>query len=231
MNRHVRASHRWVGSHPRTNPDCVARYHGTEAAYTRAGCRCPEAREERRIRNKRRRHGRSTPARIDSTGTCRRVRALAVLGWTYQAIGDELGCRWQFARSLASQTHLLVHVTTAARVADVYRRLSGTEGPSVISRRRALAKGWVSPLAWDDIDDPAAEPSVGDPDVPVVDEVAVRRVLDGKAALSMLTPAERILAARQWVAAGRSRTSFANTHGLSSTAVNTLLAADSGVAA
>jgi hypothetical protein len=169
------------GRGQRTNPDCVAHNHGDYAAYRRR-CRCPEAREDDRLYSKRLREGRAQPRRIPRHGTIRRLQALAAIGWRWTDMAAHLDTgTWQSVQNLAIRERgTAVTVTTAARVDNLYRRLAGTPGPSETTRRRAAAKGWAPPLAWDDdIDDPAATPWT-DPGVDVVDWVAIRRVLDGQ---------------------------------------------------
>lgn len=141
---------------------CTARWHGTSAAY-RYGCRCPHARECKRIEDKRRLHGRYVSPLVDGTGTARRVRALVAIGWPYTQIAARLGCSWQAVQHLALRTSPAVQHRTYRRVAVLYRDLSGVPGPSASSRRRAVVKGWSTPIAWGrDIDDPAAQPFDGD---------------------------------------------------------------------
>lgn len=48
-----------------------------------------------------------------------------------------------------------VHVLTARRVDAVYRELCMKRGPSDNAREYAARKGWLPPLAWDEIDDPS----------------------------------------------------------------------------
>lgn len=97
------------------------------------------------------------PMLIDSTGTRRRLQALAAIGWTAQHIGDRMG-GFSARHVQMLLTRDLVHRKTAGQVADVFEQLSGTPGPSKITRSRAEAKGWAPPLAWDEgaIDDPRA---------------------------------------------------------------------------
>lgn len=110
--------------------------------------------------------------KIDGTGTRRRLQALHATGWTWAEIGRELGCTGQNVRCIVEQVEARNgHVTaaTARTVRDLYDR--AWQGPPTPAngyqvgeqnraRRRATARGWPPPLAWDDdsIDDPAATP-------------------------------------------------------------------------
>lgn len=165
----------------RTNPACSSHRHGTYSDY-RIGCRCPEAREDQRLYQKRIRERRALPRLVDRTGTVRRLQALAALGWRWQDMAEALGkTSWQNVQAMAiGKSHRLVTRATAAGVARIYGRLSGHLGPSEVTRRRAVAKGWAPPLAWDDIDDPDATPrGLVRERRPTVDQAAVERVLSG----------------------------------------------------
>jgi hypothetical protein len=163
--------------------DCSARRHGDAAAYTYHRCRCADAREDHRLRTKRRRQGRAVPLEVDSTGSARRLQALAALGWNLAALAPQLGMTVSRVQYLQTQQSATALRRTAARVAAVYARLSMTPGPSDRTRRHALRAGWEPPLAWDDdvLDDPRAEPAVRTPAAlrSAPDEKRVRRALAG----------------------------------------------------
>lgn len=96
---------------------------------------------------------------VDSTGTRRRVQALAWLGWPAREVAARAGTT---ERSL----HTLIRpdrrpsAALAARVAAVYEELCMTPGPSRITASKARGSGHAPPLAWDDVDieDPKARP-------------------------------------------------------------------------
>jgi transcriptional regulator with XRE-family HTH domain len=145
---------------------CTADRHGTVSAYSNHGCRCEDAREAQRITEKRRRENRHTPPYIDSTGTSRRLRALAVLGHSGRALATELGISPQRINQLRNAELAQVRRETAEKVTALYERLSATRGSSQFTKTRAVQAGWAPPLAWDDdaLDDPAAVPTgVGAP--------------------------------------------------------------------
>lgn len=110
-------------------------------------------------------------ARIDGTGTRRRIQALMACGWSVPRIVAEAGVadRQPVDHAL---NHEKVLAATAKAIADAYDRLWDT-APSerdqreriaaARARNRALAAGWAPPLAWDDdaIDDPQATPDLG----------------------------------------------------------------------
>lgn len=149
-------------STPEPRPGCVARRHGDMSAYSCYMCRCPDAREAWRLYRKRLREGRVQPAHVDSTGTARRLQALAAIGWSLDALTPHLGCSVGALQSRRMARWPTVTRASAERVARVYDELSMTAGPSSRTRDVAARNGWVPPLAWDDdIDDPAATPNLG----------------------------------------------------------------------
>jgi hypothetical protein len=119
---------------------------------------------------------------VPAHGTRRRLQALLTIGWTQAALGDLLDVS-------DAQVHQWAHprlgnlYETWHAVADVYDQLSGTPGPSSITRDRAAKRGWLPPLAWEgiDIDDPWREPVETEDDAdPAVDEVLLHRILRGE---------------------------------------------------
>jgi hypothetical protein len=205
----------------RQNPECTAARHGTYAAY-RHGCRCPHAREDQRIYCKRQREGRAAPRYISPLGTQRRLQALAVMGWRWQDIGDRLGSAWQAPQAVALGHRPRVHVSTARRVAALYRDLCSVRGPSEITRRRALAKGWRSPVEWADIDRDPAPAVDADPGVPVLDEWAIGEVLAGRMPIDRVADADAAEVVRRMLADGLNRGQVRYRLGLSQSAVTRL---------
>lgn len=104
-------------------------------------------------------------ARIDATGTRRRVQALVCLGWSLKAQAQRAGLDYQYYARIPGIDRVTVRNARAVRA--VYDDLSMSTAPDGIyvarTRRMAARKGYVSPLAWDDdtIDDPAAAPDLG----------------------------------------------------------------------
>ncbi|MCR6706519.1 MAG: hypothetical protein NVV66_18150 [Cellulomonas sp.] len=104
-------------------------------------------------------------ARVDPTGTIRRLGGLLALGWSIQRIADDHGIdRQPLDRAL---TGAPVLASTAARVREVYEAIGDSRAPETDrrerisasrSRRRAEQAGWPVPAMWDetDIDDPYA---------------------------------------------------------------------------
>lgn len=86
-------------------------------------------------------------------GVKRRIEALMAIGWPAQAQAEWLGWpnreyvnRLRRTKWVRRQSH--------EAICRMYEALSGTPGPSRITRQRAQALGYAPPLMWDDIDDP-----------------------------------------------------------------------------
>lgn len=138
---------------------CSASRHGTESAYCQ-GCRCDDAREDRRIKVKHRLHGVHRSPYTTVTGTSRRLQALATLGWSCQLLAPRLGSSAQLMERYRTGRHPRIRQETATQIARLYDQLWATPGPCQVSRERAARAGWSRPQLWDDdtIDNPHAEP-------------------------------------------------------------------------
>lgn len=169
--------------------------HGSVAGYV-AGCRAKCCRQPAWYYEKRRRHDHAShrPRQIPSVGTVRRVQALVAIGWPTRELAERLGVHAKIIQRLIGQE--IVLRTTAKKITALYDELSMTPGPSDISRRRAKARGWAPPLAWDDIDDPNEQPNEPKPDREAVDEVLVQRALNGQKVKA--NRAERAEIIRRW---------------------------------
>jgi len=97
---------------------------------------------------------------VDSTGTRRRVQALAWMGWPVREVAAMAGTTAATLRTLILPTRRPSY-SLARRVVDVYERISHVPGPSRITAGKARGLGFAPPLAWDDetIDDPKARPA------------------------------------------------------------------------
>jgi hypothetical protein len=161
-------------------------------------------------------------AAIDVTGSLRRLRALAALGWTVRSVAAAAGCgAARFSRLTYTAT---VSAETARLIRDTYDRLwmrqptDDEVEPAVAlrTRRRAADLDWASPLAWDEqaIDDPKARPSAGRQRAfgGPVDESAVIRALGGERV--ELGPGERTAAVERGVRQGLSYQTVADVLGI-----------------
>ncbi|MGX1708895.1 hypothetical protein ACWIFI_06150 [Streptomyces albidoflavus] len=98
---------------------------------------------------------------VNATGARRRLQALSAIGWTLRSISDTSGIHIGTLHTHASGQRATINAGLARQIAEAYRRLALQPGPSDRVRRRAAARGWHGPAAWDDIDNPACEPSGG----------------------------------------------------------------------
>lgn len=182
---------------------CAHRYAGEKAceACLRAAARYDATLRLERLRG-------MPSRRIPAVGVARRVQALVALGWSFQQIAARIGvdhglpCRW--ARSTGWVTR-----STQERVGRLFEELCMTPPPQDTPRLRreatyartvARKHGWLPPLAWDDIDNPDEQPTLGTPDVDdpeAVDPAVVLRILSGEWRLPA-TNAERRAVVAKW---------------------------------
>jgi hypothetical protein len=115
-------------------------------------------------------------------GTTRRVRGLAVDGWTTGAIASRAGVPPNTIRRMMDGTQEWVALTTAEKITAVADELHGLHGGSTVTANRAARRGWPSLDAWDDIDDPDCQPNDGVVDAAQdVDSALVELILAGYA--------------------------------------------------
>ena len=147
-----------------TEPLCPCQRPGVKptSAYT-LGCRHQASLTAVRNYRKRWRAGLNQPGWIDSTGTRRRLEALATIGWSANAIADHTGLSYRWIRELRRGKTPRITRNTRDLVARVYDQLWDTPGPCSFARGHATRNGWAPPMAWDEhtIDDPAARPDLG----------------------------------------------------------------------
>ncbi|MGX9348124.1 hypothetical protein [Microbacterium sp. KNMS] len=105
-------------------------------------------------------------ALVPATGTRRRLQALAAMGWSLQYVAAAIGHNARRITYTAEAER--VRASTARLVRELYEWLSvappvarsAAEAAAIAHvKRDARSRGWVGPLAWDDIDN--------DPDLPV----------------------------------------------------------------
>lgn len=178
--------------------------HGdTRTCHSLHRCRCAGCRRHNNEytywRKQMIRHGRGPVQSVDATGTRRRIEALMSLGWSSSYIADRIGSRTE--KISLFRTNKTVSPSTAKKVAALYDEIwDQRPTPQTMPERVALtktlafakARGFLPPLAWDDIDHDTAPP---EPDeVDVIDEMAVAASIDGLK--PKLTPAEKVEAIR-----------------------------------
>jgi hypothetical protein len=149
------------------------------------------------------------------------VRALVAIGWPLTEQARRLGVSTQKVWQIASAKYPTITEANACDVRSLFECLSATPGGSVRAVNDARRKGWLPPLAWDDIDDPHAEPSVGSGGEGIVDEVAVERALAG--AHIDLTDAELAAALQAGTARGEPLSALSARLGMNHMAAKRLL--------
>lgn len=89
---------------------------------------------------------------VDAAGSRRRVQALMALGYSLKDQAEAVGRAAANYRTILDQEQVLA--ATARAVRDLYDAWSMTPAPntwmSERTRRHALKRGWLPPLAWDD---------------------------------------------------------------------------------
>lgn len=152
-------------------------------------------------------------ARVDATGTRRRLQALMAIGWPLQAIAAHLG---RTAANLGrSMDRASINAETARQIAELYELIWNKRPPQTTAAQRtasakarghAQQQGWLPPLGWDDIDnDPDPDPGPPTNSVEDIDEIAVERAVTGDGIrLENLTPAEQAEAVRRLTERGKS---------------------------
>ena len=133
----------------------------TTTCYHDHACRCPPCTEHMssraRDRYRQKAYGRYE-GHVELTGTIRRFQGLQVMGWRAEDVAAELGTHAPAVFRMLRQKWITPETRdrfTAATGALVRRG----RGPSEVTVSRAKGKGWVSLLAWDDIDKDA-EPAM-----------------------------------------------------------------------
>lgn len=168
---------------------------------------------------------------VDPTGTRRRLQALVAVGWSMSRLGRRLGVEpSNFTRTVHGPGPVGAATARAAR--NLYGELADQAPPEANHREKiaasrarnyAKARGWLSPLWWDDetIDNPDHHPAAVATPLPVLDEIAVERATAGVPVA--LTAAERDEAIRRLLERGHNKTEIARRLRLSGATATRLL--------
>lgn len=117
-------------------------------------------------------------AKVDPTGTRRRLETLIALGWSIKRLADEHHINRQALDN--ALRHQPVLARNARAVRDMHQTIGDRRAPELTSAERwsaarsrnlAAARGWVVPAMWDeaDLDDPYAIPPTMASGRPTVD--------------------------------------------------------------
>lgn len=148
-----------------------------------------------------------TIAQLPSQGARRRLQALGAMGWSVELLSAESGIP---ARSLeALLTAPLISMNMERDVNELFSRLWDKPAPErtideqllkICTIEHARTQGWVTALAWDDIDQDEAPAPTPRHDPRLIDEVAVHLAMTGQ--LVKLNRHERDHAVRRLRAQG-----------------------------
>lgn len=139
---------------------------------------------------------------LPSRGSRRRIQALGAMGWSTTLLAREAGIPEHSLEAVLSTP--LISVSKERAISGLFRKLWDQPAPEgtpdeqfhkICALSRAESEGWVTALAWDDIDqddDPAPTPRH---DAGLVDEVAIQLAITGQ--LVPLTARERDIAVRR----------------------------------
>lgn len=147
-------------------------------------------------------------ASVAARGAHRRIQALVARGWCLSRIAAALGVRPTNLAALLERD--FIQLGTKRRIVELYERLwnvapprqTGVDAASYTrATHMAQARGWLPPMAWDDIDTDEAPPADDVVDVDALDQGAINAALDGfKPPLRTAERREvvRILHSRRW---------------------------------
>lgn len=167
--------------------------HGTPARYNHGRCRCvPCTRAVNRYQKHRlNEQVKGAPLSVPALPTTRRIRALRTIGYTLRHLEAECGIPLKSLDNLSSAglrgrkfDRRSVLLTTERAVSEAYERLWDKPGGSKRSVSDAAKRGWLPPLAWDDVTITQLKVSLAKPvpslHDPHVDWVAVDRLCGGE---------------------------------------------------
>lgn len=95
---------------------------------------------------------------VPALGASRRINSLRYMGWPLSIIAAKSGLAEGSVRHLSERPHTTCLLSTHQRIEGAFDELCVTRGPSKGAATKAKNAGAVSPMAWDDIDDPEAVP-------------------------------------------------------------------------
>ena len=143
-------------------PECGSKtgvyLHRKHRTTTCAGCRALLAAQGAQYRKDTYLHG---SRRVPAVGSQRRIRALAVMGWSQAQVGATCGMSIGGVNKIHQQQ--MVSVEVAQRIGRAFDLLAWQLAPGTnghLTRVRARGRGWAGPLDWDEasIEDPLAVP-------------------------------------------------------------------------
>lgn len=121
--------------------------HGQYRGYI-AGCRCaPCVQAELDYQHSlTRMKAYGIPRKVPTLGVARKLQALMAIGWSGEYLADRLGVRR--SNMPTSAKYPTVRKAFADKVDALYSELCETAGPSVKTKARAKAAGWLPPAEY-----------------------------------------------------------------------------------
>lgn len=208
--------------------------HGEHAGHI-AGCRDRCCGDAKLAYDKRRRFEahRGIQRKVPSWRVLRRVRALQALGWSVPKIAETSGLYPQQVYDI--DRYVGCYRSTFEAIDKAFRQLSmqlpptDTTGQRISvtrAQRHAERKGWLPPLAWDDMDDPNERPTVTRDRTwgagnweDHVDHAVVWRVINEQSSPRKLTRAESAEVVRILLSRGVSTFVIENDYGINTARV------------
>lgn len=129
--------------------------HGaSNVCYVKHGCRCDDCTRFNTEYAYWRRY-QMEPLTVSADPSRRRIQALAAIGWTRSMLAHEAGVKIAMYHNTMQRNR--IHRHTHALIAAQYERLcmrlpSPVTAHSRELRKSAVEKGWLPPLAWEDIE-------------------------------------------------------------------------------
>ncbi|MFC1420797.1 hypothetical protein [Streptacidiphilus cavernicola] len=105
---------------------------------------------------------RATSGMTSSLGSTRRLRALYVLGHSRADMASRIGICRDYVSRIARGEFAQISTEHDHAIRRMYAELSTARGKSTHTGPYAARQRWHGPMAWHDIDDPAAVPEVGE---------------------------------------------------------------------
>ncbi|WP_448812079.1 hypothetical protein [Agromyces bauzanensis] len=127
-----------------------------------------------------------TASQRPSRGARRRIQALGAMGWSITLLAWALKVPEHSLEAVLSAPLISIRKDDAIR--EVFRQLWDKPAPErtaeeqllkICALARAEAEGWLSPLAWDDIDNDDRPAETPRPDPNLIDDVAVHLAITG----------------------------------------------------
>lgn len=154
---------------PDEPPSCPSDHPHNTWCYSSHGCKCGDCRSAwaaaRRKIYRKSRVRKSEPVLIGAAPIVRRLRALAVIGYSLVELSEIMDVNRGNLAEIRRGERPTVRITTARKVVDAYRKLwmnPSAHPQAKLVAERARQMRYHSPLHWADIDKGIADDDSGD---------------------------------------------------------------------